>query len=73
MTKPKKWLGNQPTKCDLCKGKFTDEFFIDGKTVYGPWAIMCTCCHSHSGHGLGLGKGQKYNSKTLLKVEESDD
>lgn len=64
-----KWLSSKPTKCDLCKGKFRDNTFIDGKTVYGPWAIMCTTCHSHSGHGLGTGRGQKYNLETLEKLE----
>lgn len=68
-TEEKKWFGAVPTKCDLCKGKFTDGAFIDGRTVYGPWAIMCSTCHSHSGHGLGVGKGQKYDSKTLVKLE----
>lgn len=67
--KPKKWLGIVPTKCDLCRGKFRDGHFIDGKTVYGSWAIMCTTCHSHSGDGLGTGRGQKYLLTTLEKVE----
>jgi|WetSurMetagenome_2_1015567.scaffolds.fasta_scaffold27648_4 hypothetical protein len=65
----KHWSGTAPKHCELCHGKFTDGVFIDGSTCYGPWAIMCSCCHSHSGHGLGLGRGQKYDSKTLVKLE----
>jgi hypothetical protein len=65
----KKWHGTIPSKCDLCKGKFTDGVFIDGKTVYGPWALMCSRCHWLFGQGLGLGYGQKYDLKTLEKLK----
>ena len=67
--KMKKWLGPKPQKCDLCRGKFVDNHFIDGATIYGPWALMCTTCHSHFGHGLGTGRGQLYNLTTLEKLE----
>ena len=69
--KMKKWLGPKPQKCDLCRGKFVDNHFIDGATIYRswPWALMCTTCHSHSGHGLGTGRGQLYNLTTLEKLE----
>ena len=57
-----KWSGTLPTTCDLCKGKLKKEF-IDGRTTFGPWAIMCKKCFQISGVGLGLGKGQKYSIK----------
>lgn len=70
MPETKKWHGTWPSPCQLC-GRPLDrqEHFIDGATVYGPWALMCVFCHSELGLGLGTGKGQKYSSETLEKVE----
>jgi hypothetical protein len=34
--------------------------FIDGRTHYGPWAIMTRASWRLHGIGLGLGKGQRY-------------
>lgn len=58
--KHKIWIGTSPIKCDLCKEKISLTF-IDGKTIYGPWAFLCPTCHSLAGCGLGIGRGQKYN------------
>jgi hypothetical protein len=55
----KKWLGAVPKTCDICQAPIVDVF-VDGATKYGPWANMCTTCHSEVGHGLGTGRGQKY-------------
>lgn len=66
----KKWMGSKP-KCDFC-GEPEPIVFVDGKTVYGPWAIMCMCCYSNKGVGLGPGKGQRYERSedgTYPKVE----
>ena len=65
----KKWLGPVPTRCDVCCAQI-DDAFIDGRTVYGPWANMCCACHSQIGIGLGTGKGQMYerNDDTWVKV-----
>jgi hypothetical protein len=70
------WLGKWPAECDTCSHlemKATDlskqEFFIDGKTKMGPWALMCPKCFKHYGIGLGTGYGQKYDSKTREKME----
>lgn len=57
--KEKFWLGSTPTKCDLCKSAITD-FFVDGKTKFGPWAIMCLECYNELAVGLGTGRGQLY-------------
>lgn len=75
--KKKKWIsGGGPPECDICLNfhyKTTDltkeEFFVDGKTQMGPWALMCPRCFKLYGVGLGTGRGQKYDSKTLEKVE----
>lgn len=54
----KTWSG-EVDNCQLCNQPITTEF-IDGKTVMGPWAIMCRACHSQYGCGLGTGRGQLY-------------
>ena len=65
-----KWLSPRPTKCDLCGTEIAKQkSFVDGKTTLGPWAIMCMPCYFINGVGLGLGRGQKYDVKTLEKVE----
>lgn len=60
------WVGDQPTKCDLCEGSITDTF-IDGRMGQvkgkGKWAIMCLECHKAEGQGLGQGKGQQYQKQ----------
>jgi len=63
----KQWKGETPEKCDICGNKLKGTF-IDGRTVLGPWAIMCRSCHPEHGVGLGLGRGQVY----LVKEEEPD-
>lgn len=64
-----KWAGKLPN-CDFCNKLPEDYFyFIDGKTKYGPWAIMCPDCFIEFGVGLGTGLGQKYDTSTLEKVE----
>lgn len=64
----KKWMGSEPIRCDLCGQPFK-KFFIDGKTTFGPWGLLCEDCHGNKGVGLGEGKGQKYDLKTKIKVE----
>ena len=58
------WAGDI-SNCNLC-GQEINDAFVDGKTIYGPWGIMCMPCHIVKGCGLGIGKGQKYmkNRKT---------
>ena len=72
----RKWIRVGRLECDICLNfhyKTTDlskqEFFVDGKTQMGPWALMCPRCFKLYGVGLGTGRGQKYDSKTLEKVE----
>lgn len=56
------WLGKRD-KCDLCKRDISKEDFVDGRTVYGAWALMCKHCHRLYGMGLGTGNGQQYNAE----------
>lgn len=65
-----KWVGTWPSKCQICPVDLSQQkYFVDGKTKQGSWALMCPLCHIMYGVGLGLGKGQKYDSKTLEKLE----
>ena len=68
--KQKTWNSEVPIRCELCKGKITDEF-IDGNTTYGSWALMCPTCHWAYGKGLGTGRGQRYKKKGDVWVNES--
>lgn len=61
----RRWLGDDPKRCDLCNVVITRKHgFVDGRTVNGPWAIMCgktqNDCHGRYGAGLGTGRGQRY-------------
>lgn len=68
-TPKKKWMGTTPTHCDLCRRTLTQQF-VDGRLRSGgQWAIMCPTCHRTLGVGLGTGYGQRYDLKTLEKVE----
>jgi len=68
MKKKKKWLGQTET-CDICHGNLRAySRFVDGRTIMGPWALMCERCYLIYGKGLGTGVGQMYNSETLEKV-----
>jgi len=52
-------MGEIPKHCDIC-GKRLEKNFVDGKTIWGPWAIMCLECHEKFGVGFGTGRGQMY-------------
>lgn len=69
MSDVKRWIGSVPANCDICHEPIS-KTFIDGRTVYGPWAYMCSVCHSQVGVGLGTGKGQKYeqDGESWIKV-----
>ena len=65
------WMGSTPDKCDNC-GQEIGAQFVDGKTVMGPWGMLCVACHKTIGVGLGLGKGQLYEyqkSGDWLKIK----
>jgi len=52
------WKDKPPDKCEMC-GKPLRKSFIDGKTVFGYWTILCVPCHKARGCGLGA-NGKKY-------------
>jgi hypothetical protein len=61
-----RWIGSEPA-CEIHEafglGYFPipkEATFIDGKTVHGPWAIMCQNCYWGHGAGIGVGRGQQY-------------
>lgn len=60
--------GPTPTTCEICDSPMGDQF-VDGKTLSGPWALMCQACHLKDGVGLGMGKGQKYDAKSGAYLE----
>lgn len=65
----KTWEGSPITNCDLCHLPIVKEF-VDGKTVYGPWAILCPSCHRAKGVGIGTGKGQRYKARRINDEEK---
>jgi len=68
MSQTAKWMNPAPTKCNIC-GRAPQGRFVDGKTCMGPWALMCETCHEAFGVGIGTGKGQKYDTRTLEKID----
>lgn len=56
----KRWFGTPPTDCNLCHEPI-ENAFVDGKTAYGPWAMMCLSCHADHGGRTGTGFGQVYH------------
>lgn len=64
----KYWMGARPTNCDLC-GITLTQTFVDGRIQSGSWGILCAGCHRDDGCGLGTGNGQRYDLKTLEKID----
>lgn len=56
--RPLLWIGDVPTLDDL--GAPILNEFIDGKTVFGPWAMMTPESFRTAGIRLGPGWGQRY-------------
>lgn len=68
---PKKWYGTWPSNCQRCGDDLSKtEYFCDARSITGQWLLCCPQCHQDICLGrLGTGKGQKYDSKTLEKIE----
>ena len=63
-----KWL-SEVDDCNICKSNLSAfKTFIDGKTTFGPWALMCPPCFKKVGCGLGTGSGQEFDFATREKV-----
>lgn len=54
----KLWRGKVPA-FDGFADAITDEF-VDGATIYGPWALMSPRSFAAYGRGTGRGVGQRY-------------
>jgi len=74
MQKPERqkyWTGTIGDKDDY--GRLITDEFIDGRTVWGPWAIMAPLSWREEGvRKLGTGYGQRYKKQAdgrWLKVE----
>lgn len=68
----KRWFGDVPAACELCKKPMTGNVFFDAVVrvhTRNLWALVCETCHRHFGVGLGTGKGQKYDLTTMAKLE----
>jgi len=59
MPQAAEWTSPAPERCQLCAKKIED-FFVDGRTLFGSWACMCPECHELAGAGFGIGHGQMY-------------
>ena len=70
-TKTQYWL-SPVGKVDDFEDRISDEI-IDGKTIYGPWALMTPISFKKHGVGrLGTGYGQRYKKQPdgkWLKIE----
>lgn len=51
-------------KCDICGHEIVGNY-VDGKTIFGPWATMHKRCHAQVGVGLGTGRGQEYTEDSM--------
>jgi len=67
----RKWFGTWPAICNMCGSYLPDEkYFYDASDNQGDWGLFCPQCHKdYCGSRLGTGLGQKYDSKTLVKLE----
>ena len=63
----KKWLGNKPENCECCGGKIGSVFY-DCYIPGGAWGLICNSCFADYNCKLGMGCGQKYDTKTLEKL-----
>ena len=67
-----KWLGTPPKRCDICERDLDNyDWWVDGRLAgTTTWANMCPGCWPAEGvQKLGTGCGQKYDRKTLRKIE----
>jgi hypothetical protein len=68
-SKPGRWIGTEPTTCELCGASLSDfPEFIDAR-VFSTfhrrwlWALVCPDCLKNFGSGaLGTGHGQAYST-----------
>jgi hypothetical protein len=67
----KKWMGAVPEMCQCgnCRLPLKEQF-VDGRDPRtGMWGIFTVTCFKRMGGTYGTGRGQRYDAKTLEKVE----
>ena len=69
-----RWQGSWPANCNGCESDLaTQSFFVDALVQRGyrrgHWGLFCPDCADNLGCTFGTGFGQKYDSKTLVKLE----
>jgi hypothetical protein len=71
MSEKKKWFGTWPANCDECGESLKAQaVFYDARAISGHWGLFCDpCFRLVTFNKLGNGYGQKYDSKTLEKLE----
>jgi hypothetical protein len=68
---PVYWIGEIPTRCDICGAKMQHKM-VDARTRNGQWGLIDLKCHAAHGVGVGKGKGQVYERQPdgrWLKIE----
>lgn len=63
------WLGSTPVICEVCRQPLQNHFYDFCMRGGRGWARGCEQCFKSHGCGLGIGKGQKYDLRTLEKLE----
>lgn len=67
------WFGPRPKECNACGGSLEKStVFVDGviRTSTGPmWGVYHVTCYKDHGGKFGTGLGQKYDMKTLEKID----
>ena len=67
LDKRHQWWGD--TVCDLCSTSVVApcfDYFVDGATIYGPWALMCERCFKQYGTYLGIAYDVKNKHKISI-------
>ncbi len=57
-----RWIGNAPSRCDLCDAPIVDEFYdASMPNIGGSWANVDRRCFTMFNGKLGVGRGQRYH------------
>jgi hypothetical protein len=69
MSAKKKWNRTWPHACDVCGASLELEPWFADAVTDGRWRLACPECCDEMGVRFGTGCGQKYDSKSLEKLE----
>ena len=62
MAQARYWLGSEISTCEVTGKTITDRF-VDGRTPFGPWAIMHPDVFAGWGYKPAQGVGQLYEKQ----------